>query len=101
MTCQYCDTKAVHTREDTHKHFICLSHRNTHTHNTHTAARGVRQRHDMGQNTHSHGHAKLLQPFLLQLLGFEEQLEATLPLVVCQVEPIGPLKQETKREMRE
>lgn len=41
---------------------------------------------------HSHGHAKLLQPLLLQLFGLEEELKAILALVVGEVESVGPLQ---------
>ena len=42
---------------------------------------------------HSHSHAELLQPLLFQLFGLEEELKASLPLVVCEVEDIGPLEE--------
>lgn len=45
-----------------------------------------------GDPQHSHGHAKLLQPLLLQLFGLEEELEAALTLFVREVESVGPLQ---------
>lgn len=42
---------------------------------------------------HSHGHAKLLQPLLLQLFGLEEEFKAVLALVVSEVESVRPLQQ--------
>lgn len=47
-------------------------------------------------NTHSHGHAKLLQPLLFQLFGLEEEFKAALALVVGEVESVGPLQQKGK-----
>lgn len=48
------------------------------------------------RQTHSHGHAKLLQPLLFQLFGLEEEFKAALALVVSEVESVGPLQQERK-----
>lgn len=48
------------------------------------------------ESTHSHGHAKLLQPLLFQLFGLEEEFKAALALVVSEVESMGPLQQERK-----
>lgn len=45
------------------------------------------------RQTHSHGHAELLQPLLFQLFGLEEELEAALALVVSEVESVGPLQE--------
>ena len=56
----------------------------------------VTQIHTLAEKTNSHGHAKLLQPLLLQLFGLEEEFKAALALVVSEVEAVGPLQQGRK-----
>ena len=50
---------------------------------------------------HLQGHAKLFQPLLLQFFGLEEELKATLTLVMCEVESVGPLRTRRRRRERE
>lgn len=53
------------------------------------------------ESTHSHGHAKLLQPLLLQFFGLEEKFKAALALVVSEIESMGPLQQEGRQKMHQ
>jgi len=41
--------------------------------------------------SNSHGHLKLVEPFLLQLFCLEQELKSTLPLLVGEEEPVAPL----------
>lgn len=70
----------------------CSRHKETRCHQTVTKE----STHTSKDNTHSHGHAKPLQPLLLQLFGLEEELKAVLALVVSEVESIGPLQREER-----
>lgn len=62
---------------------------NLHRHRRHRACKSTDNKR---KEKHSHGHAKLLQPLLFQLFGFEEELKAVLALVVSEVESVGPLQ---------
>ena len=55
-------------------------------------------KHARADHTHSHGHAKLLQPLLFQLFGLEEKFKAVLALVVSEVESVGPLQKKKKKK---
>lgn len=44
--------------------------------------------------SNSHGHLKLVQPFLLQLFCLEQELKSNLPLLVGEEEPVAPLPED-------
>lgn len=50
------------------------------------------------RSMNSHGHLKLVQPFLLQLTGFKQELKANLSLLVGEEEPVAPLAKTTRQK---